>query len=147
MATFNLQGFEYLLITFIIFIFGRVFQKIVTLKIENPPTIIANKNEIISEQAVGPLEKLTNIEKLSGLDEIRCLEPDCKELLKAAGFDNIYKLVESETDDLYEKVVAANNRFMFMSQTPSKSRITCWQECAKILLAEFQNSIHSPLNA
>ena len=142
-----MQGLEYLLITFIIFIFGRVFQKRVTLKIENPPPKIMNTNDIISEQVVDPLEKLTNIEKLPDLDEIMCIKPDCKELLKAAGFDNIYKLVESETDDLYERVVAANNRFMFMSQTPSKSRITCWQECAKILLVDFQTSVYSPLNA
>ncbi len=144
MAAFNLHGLEYLLITFIIFIVGRVFQKRVTLKVENSPPNITNTTKVFSELIVDPLEKLTNIEKLTELDKIRCIESDCKELLKAAGFDNIYKLVESETDDLYEKVVATNNRFMFMSQIPSKSRIVCWQECAKILLTEFQTSIYSP---
>jgi len=137
MATFNLQGLEYLLITFIIFIFGRIFQKMETFKIENPQPKITNTNDNNIEHVVDPLEKLINIEKLPDLDEIRCIEPNCMELLKAAGFDNIYKLVESETEDLYEKVVAVNNRFMFMSQTPSKSRIICWQECAKILLTEL----------
>ena len=137
MATFNLQGLEYLLITFVIFIFGRIFQKMETFKIENPQPKITNINDNNIEHVVDPLEKLINIEKLPGLDEIRCIEPNCEELLKAAGFDNIYKLVESETEDLYEKVVAVNNRFMFMSQTPSKSRIICWQECAKILLTEL----------
>jgi len=137
MATFNLQGLEYLLITFIIFIFGRIFQKMETFKIENPQPKITNTNDNNIEHVVDPLEKLINIEKLPDLDGIRCIEPNCMELLKAAGFDNIYKLVESETEDLYEKVVAVNNRFMFMSQTPSKSRIICWQECAKILLTEL----------
>jgi len=108
-----------------------------TFKIENPQPKITNINDNNIEHVVDPLEKLINIEKLPGLDEIRCIEPNCEELLKAAGFDNIYKLVESETEDLYEKVVAVNNRFMFMSQTPSKSRIICWQECAKILLTEL----------
>jgi hypothetical protein len=80
------------------------------------------------------LEKLSEIEFLPDLSEVKGIGPKYKELLSASGFNDIYMLVECEADALVEKVRYTNKWAMIVKQTPPRHKIENWQESAKTLI-------------